>query len=78
VKTLSEKREKMPYNATDEPTSTQIVFVQDKFYLGGIEILELKLVDELTRLGLDTVLASRANDTLDATNAVRARFVHQG
>jgi len=24
------------------------------------------------------VLASRANDTLDATNAVRARFVHQG
>ena len=78
VKTLSEKREKMPYNATDEPTSTQIVFVQDKFYLGGIEILELKLVDELTRHGLDTVLASRANDTLDAPNAVRARFVHQG
>ena len=68
----------MPYNATDEPTSTQIVFVQDKFYLGGIEILELKLVDELTRHGLDTVLASRANDTLDAPNAVRARFVHQG
>ena len=78
VKTLSEKREKMPYNATDEPTSTQIIFVQDKFYLGGIEILELKLVDELTRHGLDTVLASRANDTLDAPNAVRARFVHQG
>ena len=78
VKTLSEKREKMPYNTTDEHTSTQIIFVQDKFYLGGIEILELKLVDELTRHGLDTVLASRANDTFDAPNAVRARFVHQG
>jgi len=78
VKTLSEKREKMPYNTNDEPTSTQIVFVQDKFDLGGMEILELKLIDELTRHGHDTVLASGANDTLDAPNAVRARFVHQG
>jgi glycosyltransferase involved in cell wall biosynthesis len=63
---------------TDEQMSTQIIFVQDKFYLGGIEVLELKLADELLHRGFNTVIASRANETLDAPTAGYTRFLHEG
>jgi len=57
---------------------TRIVFVQDKFFLGGIEVLELKLVRELARRGHDVVVASRMHEAFEKGSDGFSHFAHKG
>jgi glycosyltransferase involved in cell wall biosynthesis len=56
----------------------RIIFVQDKFFLGGIEVLELKLVKELARRGYDVVVASRNHEAFRESSKEFNHFAHKG
>lgn len=56
----------------------RIVFIQDKFFLGGIEVLELKLVRELARQGYDVVVASRDHEVFVNNTEGFSHFPHRG
>jgi glycosyltransferase involved in cell wall biosynthesis len=56
----------------------RIIFVQDKFFLGGIEVLELKLVGELARRGYDVVVASRKHEAFRKNSEGFNHFAHNG
>lgn len=57
---------------------TRIIFVQDKFFLGGIEVLELKLVRELAQRGYDVVVASRKHEAFGNDSDGFNHFAHNG
>ena len=63
-------------------SNTRIIFFHNKFLLGGIEILEAKVIDELLGLGYDVVVPSLENEPFNEVYAgisgAFARFSHRG
>ena len=66
------------FNSDKNNMKPLVIFVQDRFFLGGIEVLELKLVEELARLNYQVVVASRDNDTLAKNTSNFTHFIHSG
>lgn len=55
-----------------------MIFIQDRFLLGGIEVLEMKVVEALLDVGCDVTLAFNvAGDVPEACGAFRT-FTHEG
>ena len=65
-------------DAVIDKSKIRIIFVQDRFFLGGIEILEIKLAKELSRNGYDVIVAARESQVLDENKLFSTRFVHMG
>jgi len=61
----------------NEKPLVTLVFVQDTFLLGGIEILEIKLIEYLSRKGYSVVVACRDNDFLEKSASYNF-FAHSG
>lgn len=57
---------------------TKIVFLQDKLFVGGIEILEMKLVEELSRRGYAVVVCARDHEMLGSLPSGAVAFRHTG
>jgi hypothetical protein len=54
-----------------------IIFIQSHFHLGGIEVLEMKLIEQFLRFGIAVTVACRENDILKNTDGLRI-FSHNG
>ncbi len=66
-------------NNTQGPSDTpHIVFVQDGFYLGGIEVLETKLAKELSAIGCKVTITCNANAIMDHSAGEFDLFIHHG